>query len=101
MASRRTVVQTANVLMINPGLEKNPKNRSLWANPGWLPREVGITLQSGNLICSEGEQLRSFRNYRATAIYELVGVVVDIKSAERQNHHLVSFVDGRSLPFCV
>lgn len=94
MASRRTITCTANVLMINPGLDKSPKSRTTWATPGWLPREIGITLEGGNLICSEGDQLRPFRNYRATAIYELVGLVVDIKSAERQKRHLVSFIDG-------
>ena len=94
MASRRTITQTANVLIINPGLEKYPKNRNLWNSPGWLPREIGVTLESGNLICNEAEQLRPFRNYRATSIYELVGLVVDIKSVERQKRHLISFIDG-------
>ena len=83
--------------MINPCLDKNPKHRSSWATPGWLPQEIGITLESGNLLCSEGAQLLPFRNYRGTAVYELVGLVVDVKSAERQNEHLVSFIDGQSL----
>ena len=97
MASRRTVTHIANVLIINPGLDKSPKSRGTWANPDWVPRELGITLEGGNLICSEGEKLSPFRNYRSTAIYELVGLVVDVKSAERQKHHLISFIDGSSL----
>ena len=94
MASRRTITSTANVLIINSGLDKNPKSRSIWATPGWLPREIGVTTESGNLVCSEGDGLRPFRIYRSTAIYELVGLVVDVKSTERQKHHLISFIDG-------
>ncbi|KAL6714377.1 poly(A)-specific ribonuclease [Lecanora helva] len=93
MASRRIISSTANVLMINPGLDKSPKSRSTWASRDWLPREVGVTTENGNLMCSEGDHLRPFRNYRGTAIYELVGLVVDVKSAERQKHHLISFID--------
>lgn len=96
MTSQRAFTRSADVLMVNPGLDKNPHSRSMWATPGWLPREVGITVEGGNLMCSEGEQLRPFRNYRATTVYELVGLVVDITSAERQKHHLISFIDGTS-----
>ena len=94
MTSRRTIKSTANVLIINPGLDKIPKARSIWATHGWLPREIGVTIENGSLVCSEGDGLRPFRSYRSTAIYELVGLVVDIKSAERQKHHLISFIDG-------
>ena len=94
MASRRTTTHAAEVLVINPGLDKSPKSRSTWATPGWLPHEIRITLEAGNLLCSEGEQLQPFRNYPATAIYELVGLVVDVRSADHQKHHLVAFIDG-------
>jgi PAB-dependent poly(A)-specific ribonuclease subunit 2 len=94
MTSQRAFTRSADVLIINPGLDKSPHSRNLWATPNWLPPEVGITVEGGNLMCSEGEQLRPFRNYRATTIYELVGLVVDIASVERQKHHLISFIDG-------
>lgn len=95
MTSQRAFTRSADVLIINPGLDKSPHSRSLWATSNWLPPEVGITVEGGNLMCSEGEQLRPFRNYRATTIYELVGLVVNIASAERQKHHLISFIDGK------
>lgn len=96
MASQRTITAVAPVLMINAGLEKSPKSKQMWMTPGWLPREIGITIEGRNLMCHEGEQLRPFRNYRQTMIFELVGVVADITSGERerQKEHLVSFVNG-------
>ncbi len=96
MASQRTITTVAPVLMINAGLDKSPKSKQMWTTPGWLPREIGITIDGRNLMCHEGEQLRPFRNYRSTLIFELVGVVASIASGERerQKEHLVSFVDG-------
>ena len=47
------------------------------------------------MICLEGDQLHAFRHYRSTIIFELVGLVADIASGERQKSHLVSFVNGR------
>ena len=86
------------MLVINAGLDKSPKHRQTWAQPGWLPREIGITIEGGNTVVSEGDQLRTFRNYRSMVVYELVGLVADVTSAERQKSHLVSFVNGLSPP---
>ena len=96
MASQRSITTVAPVLVINVGLDKSPKSKHLWATPGWLPREIGITVEGRNLMCHEGDQLRPFRNYRSTLIFELIGVVANITSGERQRQkeHLVSFVDG-------
>lgn len=68
----------------------------MWATPGWLPQEIGITVEGNNLMCHEGDQLNPFRNYRATSIFELVGVIANVASGprERRKEHLVSFVDG-------
>lgn len=99
MASQRTITAVAPVLMINAGLDRSPKSKQLWTTPDWLPREIGITVDGRNLMCHEGEQLRPFRNYRSTLIFELVGIVANVTSGERerQKEHLVSFVDGRIL----
>ena len=94
MTSHRTITRVSDVLIINAALDKSPKSRQLWANPDWLPREIGITIEGSNTMCIEGQQLQPFRNYRSTTVYELVGMVAEISGAESQNPHLVSFVDG-------
>ena len=94
MESQRNVVRVSDVLIINAGLEKSPKSRQLWANPGWLPQEIGITIEGNHIMCIEGQQLQPFRNYRSTTLYELVGLVAEISGTETQSSHLVSFIDG-------
>lgn len=94
MESQRNVVRVSDVLIINAGLEKSPKSRQLWANSGWLPHEIGITVEGNHIMCIEGQQLQPFRNYRSTTLYELVGLVAEISGAETQSSHLVSLIDG-------
>ena len=45
----------------------------------------------------EGESLQPFRYHRSTVVFELVGLVADVTSADRQKSHLVSFVNGTLL----
>ena len=80
--------------MINTGLDKSPKNKQIWAKPHWLPQEIGITLEAGNMRVLEGESLQSFRYHGSTMVYELVGLVADVTSADQQKSHLISFVNG-------
>ena len=94
MESQRNVVRVSDVLIINAGLEKSPKSRQLWANPGWLPQEIGITIEGNHIMCIEGQQLQPFRNYRSTTLYELVGLVAEISGTETQSPHLVSLING-------
>ena len=51
-------------------------------------------------MCFEGEgllNLRRTRHHAEPTIYELVGFVADIDSAEQQKSHLVSVVNGEKL----
>ena len=80
--------------MINTGLDKSPKNKQLWTKPRWLPQEIGITIEGGNMRVLEGDSLQPFRYHRSTVVFELVGLVADVTSADRQKPHLVSFVNG-------
>lgn len=80
--------------MINTGLDKSPKNKQVWAKPHWLPQEIGITIEGGNMRVLEAESLQPFRYHRSTVVFELVGLVADVTSADRQKSHLVSFVNG-------
>ena len=94
MESQRTVIRVSDVLVINAGLEKSPKSRQVWANPGWVPQEIGITVEGSQIFCTEGQQLQPFRSYRSTTIYELVGLVAEISGTDTQSSHLVSFIDS-------
>lgn len=80
--------------MINTGLDKSPKNKQIWSRPHWLPQEIGITIEGGQMRVLEGQSLQPFRYHRSTIVFELVGLVVDVTSADQQKSHLVSFVNG-------
>jgi PAB-dependent poly(A)-specific ribonuclease subunit 2 len=82
------------VLMINSALT-NPVYRQLWAIPGWLPEEVGVLVENGQIMCFEGDDLRTRvrNNTPGLIIYELVGSVAEIDITEHQKPHLVSFIN--------
>lgn len=94
LASRRAINDVSPILMINTGLDKSPKNKQVWAKPHWLPQEIGITIEGGNMRVLEGESLQPFRYHGSTVVFELVGLVADVTSADRQKSHLVSIVNG-------
>ncbi|MCJ1423563.1 poly(A)-specific ribonuclease [Sticta canariensis] len=83
------------VLVFNAGLEKTSEGRQLWARPGWLPEEIGISAQEGGVTCYEGSQLshRQSASREPIPVYELVGMVVDVNSGEHQKPHLVSLIN--------
>ena len=80
--------------MINTGLDKSPKNKQIWTRPHWLPQEIGITIEGGQTRVLEGQSLQPFRYHRSTVVFELVGLVADVTSADQQKSHLVSFING-------
>jgi len=92
--SHRTVHTMPAVLMINAAIT-TPEARQLWANPGFLPREIGIIMMNGQFFCYEGAdlQLHLQRGNYQVAVYELVGVVSDVAAGETQKSHMVSTVD--------
>ena len=69
--------------------------RQFWAMPGWLPTEIGIILEGGQLFYYEGEDLRLHlqRGMHSITVYELVGVVAEVVSGEHQASHLVALVN--------
>ncbi|KAL2003678.1 hypothetical protein VTN02DRAFT_2828 [Thermoascus thermophilus] len=93
VAIRKTIHRMPLVLMINAALN-NPVYRQLWAIPGWLPEEVGIMVEKGQVLCFEGEDLRARlrNNTPGLVVYELVGIVAEV-DIEHQKPHLVSFID--------
>lgn len=74
-----------------------------WANPGWIPEEIGVYLERGGVRCMEGEVLNGYRNYPGLLVYELVGVVADVISRPGHRSHLVSLINGKRsmVAFCI
>ncbi|KAH8427624.1 poly(A)-specific ribonuclease [Aspergillus melleus] len=94
VAIRKTVHRMPMVLILNAALT-NPIYRRLWSIPGWLPEEVGIVVDGGQILCFEGEdlKLRKQGNMPGLVVYELVGLVSEIDIPEHQKPHLVSFIN--------
>ena len=42
----------------------------------------------------EGDSLQPFRYHTSTVVFELVGLVADVTSADQQESHLVSIING-------
>lgn len=94
VAIRKTVHRMPLVLMVNAALN-NPIVRRLWAIPGWLPEQVGVVIDNGQVLCYEGEdlRLRMHSNMPGLMVYDLVGIVSEIDIPEHQKPHLVSFIN--------
>ncbi len=94
VAMRKTVHRMPLVLMINTAVN-NPICRRLWTIPGWLPEEIGIVVEGGQILCFEGEDLRLRIQGKMPGliVYDLVGLVAEIDIPEHQKAHLVSFVN--------
>jgi len=94
VAIRKTVHRMPLVLMINAALS-NPICRRLWAIPGWLPEQVGVVVDNGQIMCYEGDDLKARiqNNMPGLLVYDLVGVVSEIDIPEHQKPHLVSFIN--------
>ena len=94
VAIRKTVHRMPLVLMINAALA-NPICRRLWAVPGWLPEQVGVFVDNGQVMCYEGDDLRMRMqsNMPGLVVYDLVGIVSELDIPEHQKPHLVSFIN--------
>lgn len=89
--------------MINTGLSKQPDARHLWSIPGWLPERIGLVVEKGRILSLEGEALRAAqrnRQSRHMVVYDLVGLVADVNSGERQKSHMISLINGEDHPLC-
>ena len=94
LATRKTVQAVPDVFLLNAAVN-SPEAKQYWATPGWLPSEIGVIVEGGQLFCYEGEDLRLHlqRGMHYITVYELIGVVADITSGESQASHLVALVD--------
>ncbi|KAI9681787.1 MAG: poly(A)-specific ribonuclease [Trizodia sp. TS-e1964] len=94
LSSKKTINRIPQVLLLNAAAN-TMESKKLWASPGWLPEEIGIILDSGQIYCYEGEELRIHlrRGLHHITLYELVGFVADITKREGQASHLVSLIN--------
>jgi hypothetical protein len=95
MGQRKQVQGVPAVMVINANVQTN-EGKQLWASPNWLPREIGIIVGNGQFFCYEGQDLELHvqRKVHQIQVYELIGVVADVSSAENQKSHLVGMVNG-------
>ncbi|RPA72773.1 PAB-dependent poly(A)-specific ribonuclease-like protein subunit pan2 [Ascobolus immersus RN42] len=92
LVARKSVQRIPKVLMINANANSF-ESKSFWAKPGWLPTEVGISIEGGQFMCIQGDKLNNAANAGKYTVYELVGFVAEIKDDDERNSHLVSFID--------
>ncbi|KAG9653830.1 hypothetical protein KCU64_g7625, partial [Aureobasidium melanogenum] len=94
LSTRKTIQSIPKVLMVNTAIH-SPDHKQLWSTPGWLPQEIGVVVQNGQFFCYEGSDLKYHlqRGFYDIMVYELVGMVVDINSADNQKSHLVSLIN--------
>jgi PAB-dependent poly(A)-specific ribonuclease subunit 2 len=100
MVSHRAIHCLPAVLMLNAAVS-TPESKHLWGTPGLLPREIGVIVNNGRFFCYEGQdlQLHLQRGQFNITVYELVGVIAEVRTSEHEKSHLVATVDvGLSQP---
>lgn len=99
LAARKTIQSLPPVLVINAAAHTADAKQT-WSKAQWLPSEIGIVVEQGQFFCYEGSDLKFHQQRGAykTMVYDLIGVVADVNSGERQKSHLVSMINGMSLP---
>ena len=95
LAIRKSIRQLPYVLMLNTAVV-TPSARAIWETSGWLPSEIGISVQDRAVYCFEGSDLAlHLRNKSSNlVVYELVGYVAEIDADDRQQPHLVGMVNA-------
>ncbi len=56
LATRKTIQSLPDVLLLNAAVHRAEASQ-FWATPGWLPDEIGLLFDGGQLFCFEGEEL--------------------------------------------
>lgn len=94
--TRKQIQTMPSVLMINAAIH-TPEAKQIWATPNWLPQEIGVIVEQGQFFCYQDQDLALHvqRGVYNVQVYELIGVVADVKSSENQKPHLVSLVNGK------
>jgi PAB-dependent poly(A)-specific ribonuclease subunit 2 len=85
------------VLMLNAAIN-SPEAKQFWTIPGWLPEEIGIIIDQGQIYCYQGDDLKLHiqRGIHNITVYSLIGVAASIAGTVLKSH-LVSLVNGEDL----
>ncbi|KIW04435.1 hypothetical protein, variant 1 [Verruconis gallopava] len=94
MSQRKQVQGVPAVMVMNANVTTN-EAKQLWSSPNWVPKEIGIITGNGQFFCYEGQDLELHiqRKVHQIQVYELIGVVCDVKSGENQKSHLVGMLN--------
>lgn len=94
LQTRRNLRNMPDVLMFN-AVAKSADAKRYWSHPGWLPDRIGVSIDGNKFVCFEKEDLRLHLEKKMynIKVYDLVGVVADVHSAEQQRPHLVSIIN--------
>ncbi|RKF78846.1 PAN2-PAN3 deadenylation complex catalytic subunit PAN2 [Golovinomyces cichoracearum] len=95
LATKKTIHSIPAILMLNAAIAGS-EAKSLWATPGWVPEEIGITIDQGLLFCFQGNDLKLHlqRGIKDMTTYSLIGIAAEINSGQNQTPHLVSLING-------
>ncbi|KAK4636083.1 PAN2-PAN3 deadenylation complex catalytic subunit PAN2 [Fulvia fulva] len=94
MLSHRAIHCLPATLMLN-ACASTPEARHTWSTPGFLPKEIGVIVNNGRFYPYEGQDLQVHlqRGHYNMTVYQLVGVVADVKTGDQEKSHLVASID--------
>jgi hypothetical protein len=83
--------------MLNAAIN-SPEAKQFWTIPGWLPEEIGIIMDQGQIYCYQGDDLKLHiqRGIHNITVYSLIGLAATIPNGLLRTH-LVSLVNGKWL----
>lgn len=99
--TRKSITKLPDVLTFNVTTQDKSTchAKDYWSTPGWLPDEIGLTLNNKLLNVWQGEDLRRVtkrsNDQAELRVYELVGFVAEVKEEETKKH-MVSIINGGS-----
>ena len=103
--TRKSITKLPDILTFNCTIgDKAPlaggggaASQDYWSTAGWLPDEIGLTLNNKLLNVWQGEHLKRVakrsNDQADLRIYELVGFVAEVREEEERRKHMVAFVN--------
>ncbi|KAL5604368.1 hypothetical protein BROUX41_002340 [Berkeleyomyces rouxiae] len=94
LSTKKTVVSVPEVLILNSAITTADQRR-FWCTPGFLPEEVGIVVDRGQVYCCEGADLKVLQQQERhnITVYSLIGMTLNIDGGHGNKPHLVSMID--------
>ncbi|KKA29873.1 hypothetical protein TD95_004947 [Thielaviopsis punctulata] len=94
LTTKKTIVSVPEVLILNSAITTADQRR-FWCTPGFLPEEVGVIVDRGQVFCSEGNELKMLlqQGRHNITVYSLMGMALNIDGGHGNKPHLVSVID--------